>query len=156
MLYKATLDRIIQLSSLEEVIAEETIFVHARKQLCWRMDEKTGKEIICIVSIDFEHLEANNEGTLNSDGTVDVLIRFTAVLRMLRSGEELQAIVKRKGQDVRAWVNVEGVNMAVEDTERDGLIEEGKKIKVEIGNVNYYHMSNGGLRIEGRCRLKFN
>ena len=155
MLFKATLDRTIQLSSLKEVTTEESIVKHARNQLCGRMDEKTGKEIICISSVDFDHLEANNEGTLNSDGTVDVLIRFTALLRMLRSGEEIQGIVVRKGQGERAVVDVEGVKMVVEDTESDGFIRAEDRIKVKICHVKYSPMPNGGLRIEGRCRMIF-
>lgn len=152
-MFKGTLERSIRLSTLEN-INEDYVLQNARKQLCCRMDSDTQKEIVWITSVDFEHLK-NNEGSLNADGSVDIVTRFVAVLRRIYPGDEVEGMVVRKNAGERALMNYENIDIVIEDSETDFLIRVNEKIKVRICHVKYSTLPTGHVGIEARAIIEY-
>ena len=154
MLFKGTLDRKVNLRKIEG-ITEDYILQRTRKQLCGTMDFETKKEIVWISGVDFAHLESDRYASHNADGSVDVLVRFDAVMRQIYSGEEMEGIVVRKNEGERAIASVENVNVVIEYSETDGLIRVKDRVKVKVRHVRYHTMPNGRVGIEARGEIVY-
>lgn len=157
MLYKATLDRSIVLPASvfdDDDFTREMFLCAARKQLCDHMDAETRKELVWISSIDFDHLEKNNEATLEDDGNGRIEIRFVALLRMLSSGEKTEGIVVQKNEGERALLKVDNVLVVLEDSE-DRLIRVNTWVNIRIDHVKVSTLSNGKPEIEARATIIF-
>lgn len=153
MLFKNILTLQVVLQPNDVSIDKELLLKRARDQRCGFMDPTTKKELIWIADVDYALFEADPVGSLNSDGSSNVEIRCTCVLRRLISGEETYGMLVNKGENGdRPIVLVENIPMAIEGNKLGyDDVEVGQKIRVKVEAVQY--KEKYGFACEGQYEV---